>query len=209
MPEPPTWLLAIWQDWDKFKPQMLSMCPWAEPTAPPRPTSVARIQPSEGGSVIDKYIAATSLESALRAYGYTPVGKRWLSPHSGTKLPGVVIFDDDRSCWVHHASDPLCSDDSGRPVNAFDLYCFYEHNGDIKRAVKALSTEFGNTKQHVHINSPVITEDGEILNDQVKDTLSLLPYTNEKGKPIKNIDNLREICNRLNVTIRYNVIKKE
>jgi hypothetical protein len=207
MPEPPLWLLAIWKDWDKFRPQMQAMCPWADVSELPKPpkTQAFRERFNEGDGVIDQYIASVSLESALAAYGYKRIGKRWLSPHSQTKLPGVVVFEHGNSCWVHHASDPLCSDDSGRPVNAFDLYCMYEHQGDIKRAVKALAPH----KQHVHVNSPVVTEDGEILNEPFKDTLSLLPYTTERGKPIKNIDNLKEICKRLNVTIRYNVIKKE
>ena len=36
-----------------------------------------------------------------------------------------------------------------------------------------------------------------------------LPFSTDKGKPLKHIANLAEICARLGVTIRYNVIKKE
>lgn len=41
------------------------------------------------------------------------------------------------------------------------------------------------------------------------DNLTPLPFCTDKGKPLKHIANLSEICNRLGVTIRYNVIKKE
>lgn len=41
------------------------------------------------------------------------------------------------------------------------------------------------------------------------DYLSPLIDTNEKGRPLATIENLREICRRLGVIIRYNVISKE
>lgn len=41
------------------------------------------------------------------------------------------------------------------------------------------------------------------------DYLSPLPDTNSKGKPLATIENLREIIHRLNINVRYNVIKKE
>jgi putative DNA primase/helicase len=36
-----------------------------------------------------------------------------------------------------------------------------------------------------------------------------LPNVNDKGKPLSTIENVAEICHRLNITIRYNVISKE
>lgn len=44
---------------------------------------------------------------------------------------------------------------------------------------------------------------------QHADYYSPLPHANDKGKPLKHIANLQEICRRLNVTVRYNVIAKE
>ena len=41
------------------------------------------------------------------------------------------------------------------------------------------------------------------------DYISPLVMCNAKGKPLATIENLDEICRRLNITIRYNVIKKE
>lgn len=54
-----------------------------------------------------------------------------------------------------------------------------------------------------------ITSSDISLPDYVCDYYSPLPLTNSKGKPLKHIDNLAEINDRLRVTIRYNVIKKE
>ncbi len=44
---------------------------------------------------------------------------------------------------------------------------------------------------------------------QNADYYSPLPHANEKGRPLKHISNLEEICRRLGVTVRYNVIAKE
>jgi hypothetical protein len=41
------------------------------------------------------------------------------------------------------------------------------------------------------------------------DFYSPLPDCNDKGRPIATIENLSEVCSRLNLTIRYNVISKE
>jgi hypothetical protein len=82
----------------------------------------------------------------LEQYGYTRKGKsRYLSPHTTTNLPGVVLFPGEDRCFIHHASDPLCSDDSGKPVNAFDLFCEYEHGGDVSKAVKSATELLGLT----------------------------------------------------------------
>ena len=144
-PEPPAWLLAIWTAWDKFKPQFIDVCPWAEHSEPvaiktkPRATSTTDKQ----DSVIDAYTDANPVIDALRQYGYKQIGKRFLSPHSTTKLPGVVPFPSGKSCWIHHASDPLCSEENGQPVNSFDLFSHYEHGGDVSKAVKAAAELLG------------------------------------------------------------------
>lgn len=139
-PAPPDWLLTIWQQWDRFKPQLQDICPWGERTLRPPPASPSAVR--DGPSVIDAYVQATPITEALERYGYSARGRRWISPHSQTGLPGVILVDDGRA-WIHHASDPLCSDESGRPVNAFDLFCYYEHGGDPKKAAKAAAKALG------------------------------------------------------------------
>lgn len=163
IPEPPDFLLQIWKNWDALKPQMQAVCPWAPRQEPPKPARQAA--PREGASVIDTYNASTSIEQALSRYGYKQQGKRWLSPHSGTGLPGVSVFDDNR-CWIHHASDPLCSDESGQPVGPFDLFQHYEHGGDMRKAVRTAAESLGMQRQlaPTPARPPAIDpETGEIL----------------------------------------------
>lgn len=45
--------------------------------------------------------------------------------------------------------------------------------------------------------------------DRYVDTMSTLPDVKKNGQPIETIENLQEILQRLNVTVRYNVIKKD
>lgn len=140
-PTPPEWLLAIWGAWDAFKPQLQDACPWtvkAKPVPPAAPTRPRGY--TDGPTPIDEHLARVPLTQALERYGYKRKGNRWLSPHSTTGLPGVIV-DADR-CWICHASDPLCSEDTGKPVNAFDLYCYYEHGGDVSAAVKQLASDY-------------------------------------------------------------------
>lgn len=220
-PEPPAWLLAIWTQWDSFKGQILSMCPWlpVPETAPAPKRTAAPAVVFKGDGVIDAWLQSSSLTQCLERYGYRQISqRRWLSPHSSTGLPGVILFPDERSCWIHHASDPLCSEESGRPVNAFDLFCYYEHGGDIKRAVSSAADLLGiktrSPISHDQASAPVHDsrddEPGALVNaPPSRDYMSPLPWTNGNGKPLKHIDNLREILRRLGITVRYNVIAKD
>lgn len=225
-PEPPGWLLAIWEAWENFKPQLKDACPWA--VKQPSPAPIKREQREHTGvSVIDECVAREDLRETLRRFGYKQIGRRFVSPHSGTGLPGIVLFDDGKSFWCHHASDPLCSEESGKPVNAFDLICYYEHNNDTSKAVKALSKEYGmepkRTVEHAP-SKPVVAAltVPDAMPDALPDAVANLPmqsgggdvnspliFTTDKGKPKKHIANLREICRRLGVTVRYNEISKE
>lgn len=146
-PVPPQWLLTIWSEFDKIKPQLLAACPWSIPDEIYKPQTRQRTAPQYNGSggyqrVVQEYNRAYDIEQALSNYGYQRIGKRYLAPSSSTRLPGVVLFNDNRA-WIHHASDPLCSDDSGHPVSPFDLYCYYENGGDFRRAVASASSLLG------------------------------------------------------------------
>lgn len=223
-PELPVWLATIWLEFDKIKPQMMAACPWLPVPKEYKPKRRRTPEYAPGGtSVIDQYCRSTDIVSELTARGYEQRGKRFISPHSTTNLPGVVLFDDDR-CWIHHASDPLCSDETGQPVNAFDLYCFYEHGGDIRKAVKQAAADLGmppqtGPREHAPLAPPVDEyidpETGEVLPATPADVpdavnrMLPLPWTSRSGKPYSHIENLKEITRRLGVTIRYNVIKKQ
>jgi len=132
LPELPAQILTIWKEWERFRPQMMDLCPWKPvpefiPPRKPRP-------PSDRVSAIDGFNAANGIHETLEKYGYRRCGKanRYLSPNSKSGLAGVVVFDDGRA-YSHHASDPF---DSAHTFDAFDLFAQYEHGGDVSKAVR-------------------------------------------------------------------------
>jgi Virulence-associated protein E/Bifunctional DNA primase/polymerase, N-terminal len=230
----PDELLNIWRNWDVFVKNARALCPWAAdaPTPPPR-----HIKPRQTTdlSVIDLYNQANSIHDALPRYGYTKQGKRYLSPHSSTKLAGCVMLDDNR-VWIHHASDPLGGE---HPVNPFDLFCFYEHNNDVAKATRAAAQELGiahKTKSEIRLEPRVESrrefidpETGEIhetpsasnsvveassiqvpaaSNASALPTILDLPDLSANQKPLSTIRNLETVLQAINATVRYNVISK-
>jgi hypothetical protein len=73
------------------------------------------------------------MHTLLEQYGYKRTGQnRYLSPNSTSGLAGVKLFEDGRA-YSHHASDPF---DSAHSFDAFELWCQYEHMGNVSKAVK-------------------------------------------------------------------------
>lgn len=227
LPEPPAWLLAVWLNFDSFRKQFLLACPWAveekiykEEIA--KPLKV-REYSSDGGLVqaANAYAQNVSIINELNAQGYTRKGKRFLSPYSSTNLAGVTVFKASNKCWIHHASDPLCSDSSGKPVSSFDLYCEYVHGGKFVEAARAAAERFNiapHAPRYTECDpAPVIQQERKPTQTQTEtqsasfsvDYLAPLPWNNSNERPIKHIDNLKEIMKRCRITVRYNVMRKE
>ena len=212
-PTPPDWLLAIWTAWDSFKPQLQGVCPWL-----PKPETKQHkpLAPAVSQGLPDvqrAYNAAYPIENTLEVYGYKRKGKRYLSPHSGTGLAGVHLMDDSK-CWIHHASDPLCSEESGKPVSSYDLYCYYECGGDYSKAFKqAAATLCIQLKQPTQVKPASGYTETQLQHSEPEEFDAMpddpLPYCTEKGVPLAHIANLAEICRRLGVVVRYNMISKE
>lgn len=133
----PDMLLRIWRQWEVFAENARKLCPWD--THVPQPPKPSKPRPPAEPSVIEQYNAAHSIEDALEHYGYKRIGKRFLSPHSKTGLPGCNLLDGNR-VWIHHASDPLGGE---HPINPFDLFLYYEHNNDLSAATRAAAQELG------------------------------------------------------------------
>lgn len=214
-PCPPDWLLAIWSAWDAFKPQLQGVCPWLEKEAPRQAPIVQRQHTGDLPDVQGEYNSRNDLLGTLERYGYSRRGKRYLSPHSGTGLAGVHLLDSQH-CWIHHASDPLCSESSGKPVSAYDLFAYYECSGDYKQAFRKAAEQLGialksptKVKPTQQQPQPVVEPDAPtpVVYDAEPD--APLPYCTGKGIPVAHIANLQEICRRLGVVVRYNVISKE
>jgi hypothetical protein len=131
LPELPAPLLMLWKEWDRFRPQLQDICPW-KPKREFQPPRKVRPQ-GDRTSVIDAFNDAHDMHELLVRFGYKPTRRgRYLSPNSSSGLAGVVLFDDGRA-YSHHASDPF---DSAHTFDAFDLWCQYEHMGDVAKAVK-------------------------------------------------------------------------
>jgi len=130
-PIPPQ-LLTIWTEWDRFRPQMADLCPWKRAEEFKPPPKRRRVE-SRDSSVIEAYNAANPMGDVLTRVGYKQFGNRWLSPSSSSNIPGVVVFDDGRA-YSHHASDPF---DPAHAFDAFEVFCQYEHLGNVGVAVKA------------------------------------------------------------------------
>lgn len=130
-------LLNAWKNWDLFKRDAETACPWWVKT---KPSPKTRTSPTERASpsVIEQFNRAHEVESLLTAHGYTQHGQRWLCPQSSTGLPGVSVTDG--KVYSHHGADPLAN---GHQNDAFAVYCLLEHGGDVSKAVKAAARLFG------------------------------------------------------------------
>jgi hypothetical protein len=130
----PKELLTIWKEWDKFKPQLLAACPWAKVSEPAPPKKIRTVN-KKSEDVIGAYNDSNNIESLLEHYGYRRrAGNRYLSPYSTSGLAGVVVYPNENRIFSHHASEPF---DTSHSLDAFDLFCHFEHKGNVGEAVKA------------------------------------------------------------------------
>lgn len=212
IPELPDDLMAWWKSWDIFKVQAEALCPWADPVEV-RETLPRNYGPKAktGDSVIEEWNKCHPLRTMLVSHGYVLKGKRYLSPHSTTKLPGVKMFDED-SCWNHHGSDPLCSTDKGQPRDSFDFFVEYSHNGNFfnatKDAAKLLGMDYKTRSTVFHDSKPIpaIPANDDVPEEYGSPThlyhqMGLRLDQNEK--PVLNVDNImRVLCHHPDIKSR-------
>lgn len=98
------------------------------------------------GSPIEAYNAAHGIEDLLPANGYVE-GKRnqWRSPYQTGKTFATRVFGD---YWVSLSESDVSAGlgracTSGRFGDAFDIYCHFEHGGDVSKAVKQAAIDLG------------------------------------------------------------------
>jgi putative DNA primase/helicase len=136
-------LRPMWEHWDEFKKHCLELCPWAPELTYTVPPASKGGDGTDATSVIVRFNAAHNIGEMLERYGYIRKGKLYLYANSTTKLAGVRILEGNRA-WSHHASDPMSSRERGdKPINAFDLFCHYDHNDNTKAAVRAAAQILG------------------------------------------------------------------
>lgn len=136
LPELPEQLERSWREWELARDAMMDACPWRNRTVPQKVASAPIAnRSSKGGDVIGAFNAAHDPGQILEQHDYRPAGNRWLSPHSETRIPGVVTLpESEPPCvFVHHASDPLSD---GHKHDAFSLYTQLDHDGDVTAAVR-------------------------------------------------------------------------
>lgn len=195
LPELPASLFTLWNEWDRFRGQLQDMCPWR--TDPPiQPPRKVRIE-GDRTSVIGAFNDAHEISSLLVRFGYKPTGRgRHLSPNSTSGLAGVVVFEDGNA-YSHHASDPF---DSAHTFDAFDLWCHYEHMGDVTKAVREAS-QFLNISQ-----DPTHKYDEEAIRHGGKVSAMILPsrQANVSKGPLSDIpEHLLSVPGRLNDVVTY------
>ncbi len=92
--------------------------------------------------VIGQFNTAHAIDALLEQHGYTKSGDRFVRP-GGTSAS--VSVKDGRSC--HFSSDDPLNDGkvkSGVGIHdAFDIYAYFEHAGDVRAAVKASAQLLG------------------------------------------------------------------
>ncbi|TRO33885.1 DNA primase [Pseudomonas putida] len=144
LPNLPADLLAIWQDWDEFKPRGEAVCPWRpKPVAPavapmPRPSPAAARSGDRLPEVIPEFNRIHDIATMIEAHGYKRMDGKWLSPHSSSGMPGVTITDG--KLYSHHTADPLAN---GHKNDAFDVFCILVHDGDQRAATRAAAKILG------------------------------------------------------------------
>lgn len=161
LPQIPPKLLDFWRQLaDKssgLREEIENLCPWKKMHVGKRYVQAGRTVTPEGNDIIGKYNRAVAIEDLLSQAGYKKKGKRWLAPSSSTRIPGVVVFNDQdhAKCYSHHGSDPLAD---GYAHDAFDLLCMLQYNGDIKRALDEAAKVAG-VDRHPPKHTPDVTID--------------------------------------------------
>ena len=104
-------------------------------------TPMPRLNGNTHGSIIEQVNQAYNMADVLMGHGYQIKGRKYLSPHSESGMPGVYILDGGR-CYSHHgAADPLSNiNNGGHSLDVFDVLCILDYGGDVSRAVKELAS---------------------------------------------------------------------
>ena len=105
-------------------------------------------------SPVDHFNAAHSVADLLARYGYKQAGssRDWKSPMQSSDSYATRNYDD---YWISlsgsdaDAEIGAATKGGHRHGDAFDLYCHFEHRGDLRAAVKAYAKEAGLDQQSV------------------------------------------------------------
>jgi len=92
---------------------------------------------------IEAYNNYFTLEKSLLMYDYIKIGDKYLSPLSESGIPGVSILGNK---WhSHHSSDlkiGKLSDNNTTSGDSFDLFVYYENDGNYNKAIASAAELF-------------------------------------------------------------------
>lgn len=107
----------------------------------------------EGSSVIDAYNEANGIIEELQSHGYQKCGRsRMIRPEAEKDSePGVVFFERGsiQISFHHSTNDPL---NNGHAHDAFDVFCYFAHGGNVTAAVREAAEKMGMTKKKTTVD---------------------------------------------------------
>ena len=136
IPLMPERLIELWQNWDVEEKAMLHCL------GKFKPEIVKRSMPTNADSVdiIEQFNQRYTVTQILEKNGYIKKGSnRFLSPHSSSKMPGIVLLEDG-TIYSHHGGDQL---GDGHSHDAFDVARILESNSDWKTAFNNARADLG------------------------------------------------------------------
>lgn len=97
--------------------------------------STAR-KPSSGGTIIQMINDAYDLHQLLIAHGYRRIGRKYLSPNSQSKEPGISVLNRDgkQVIYSHHSESDALS--IGKYCDVGDVLCLLKYGGDYSRMIR-------------------------------------------------------------------------
>lgn len=101
-----------------------------------RPAPSTARKPSSGGTIIQMINDAYDLHQLLVEHGYKRVGRRYLSPSSQSKEPGISLLNRDGKTVVfsHHGESDALS--IGKYCDLADVLCLLKYGGDRGRMIR-------------------------------------------------------------------------
>lgn len=91
---------------------------------------------SSGGTIIQMINDAYDLHQLLISHGYKRIGRKYLSPNSQSKEPGISLLNRDGKTVVfsHHGESDVLS--IGKYCDVADVLCLLKYGGDRGRMIR-------------------------------------------------------------------------
>lgn len=133
---PPSVSLLIDCDDEEYTRDDIALIVADAPTAEPRGDKAKTAfsgQKKTASGAVAAFNSKYPLADILTKHGYKLIGKKWLTPHSTTGMPGIIFNSDGgERVYSYHDSDPLCD---GHAHDSFSAFKMLEHGGNFDTAM--------------------------------------------------------------------------